>query len=303
MAKDYDIVQLAKASLEKDNARVMQLIDAIIVNSKRSSKIGLSERLENLKKSYENKRTMSSTPVASPLNKLGVGKIFEQEQPTIGSLSNLTLKDEVLSTLLSLQKEYLNREKLEIRGIYPRNRVLLTGPPGNGKTSIANALSGLYNIPILSIKLEGIINSYLGASLTNLSNAFAHAACEPCVLFLDELESICSERSSSNDVGEAARLTATLLLKIDRLPNHVILVAATNHPEMLDRAVQRRFQVKINLENPSIEMIRFFIVEFKRKYNMEFEGEEVELEGKLLGLSFSEIEQFCLSELRNQILS
>lgn len=136
-------------------------------------------------------------------------------------------------------------------GIEPDNRLLLSGPPGNGKTSVAEAIASELMLPFYVIRYEGVVSSSLGETAARLDNAFEFARTRRCVLFFDELDTIAKERSDEHETGEIKRAVSTLLHQIDRLPLHVFLVGATSHSELLDRAVWRRFQIRAELEPPN----------------------------------------------------
>src|SRR5690606_12529058 len=145
----------------------------------------------------------------------------------------------------------------------PRNRVMLAGPPGNGKTSLAEALATELMIPFITVRYEGIMDSYLGETSNKLNNLFEYVRTRHCVLFFDEFDTIGKERGDTQETGEIKRVVSSLLLQIDRLPSHVIVVTATNHPELLDRAVWRRFQLKIELNLPNKKQIDEWIDMFE----------------------------------------
>ena len=127
-------------------------------------------------------------------------------------------------------------------GLQPRHRVLLAGPPGNGKTALAEAIAEALALPFLIVRYEALIGSFLGETAQRLAQLFAFARTLPCVLFFDEFDVVGKERGDAHETGEIKRVVSNLLLQIDALPSHVIAVAATNHSELLDSAVWRRFQ-------------------------------------------------------------
>jgi len=142
-------------------------------------------------------------------------------------------------------------ELLRSHNIEPRNRVLLEGAPGNGKTSLAEAIAAESMLPFYAVRYEGIVSSFLGETAGRIDQVFEFARTRRCVLFFDEFDTIAKERADEHETGEIKRVVSTLLLQIDRLPSHVIVVAATNHGELLDRAAWRRFQLRLALQPPS----------------------------------------------------
>ena len=132
----------------------------------------------------------------------------------------------------------------------PRNRVLLQGAPGNGKTSLAEAIAAEAMLPFYVARYEGIVSSFLGETAGRIDHMFEFVRTRRCVLFFDEFDTIAKERADTHETGEIKRVVSTLLLQIDRLPSHVIVVSATNHAELLDRAAWRRFQIRLFLNPP-----------------------------------------------------
>ena len=117
-----------------------------------------------------------------------------------------------------LVEEQRRSELLRSYGIEPRNRLLLSGPPGNGKTSVAEAIAARLMLPFYVVRYEGVVSSFLGETAARLDDAFEFARTRRCVLFFDELDTIAKERSDEHETGEIKRVVSTLLLQIDRLP-------------------------------------------------------------------------------------
>ncbi|HEX7668065.1 MAG TPA: ATP-binding protein, partial [Polyangiaceae bacterium] len=132
----------------------------------------------------------------------------------------------------------------------PRHRLLFIGPPGNGKTSLAEAIAGELSLPLLRVRYDAVIGSYLGETASRLARLFDHVRTRQCVLFFDEFDALGKERGDEHETGEIKRVVNSLLLSIDALPSYVVVIGASNHPELLDRAVWRRFQVRIELPPP-----------------------------------------------------
>ena len=202
----------------------------------------------------------------------------------------------------NIVEEQMRADLLRSYNIEPRNRVMLIGPPGNGKTSLAEVIASSLMLPLLSVKYESIIGSYLGETSSRLNSLFDYIRTQNCVLFFDEFDSIGKERGDIHETGEIKRVVSSLLLQIDKLPSYVIVVVATNHPELLDKAVWRRFQLKAILQKPTIKEINIFLNTYQKKYNIDF-GKSQTIAQNLKGLSFSEIKEFCDDILRKYILS
>jgi MoxR-like ATPase len=149
-----------------------------------------------------------------------------------------------------LIREHERRHLLEEANLTPSTRILLTGPPGNGKTMTARWIACRLHLPIFEIEPGHILTSLMGESAHNLTSLLAEATARPGVVLLDELDAYARDRGQGNDIAEPKRLVNTLLLELDRWPERSLLIAATNHAEALDNAVRRRFESTFVLDQP-----------------------------------------------------
>jgi len=146
--------------------------------------------------------------------------------------------------------------RLAAAGLHPTHKLLLTGPPGTGKTHTARWLAFTLERPLITLDLPQLVAHELGRSARNLQAALNAAARHEAVLFVDELDAIGKARAEAGDVGEMTRLVNVLLLELDRWPHERLLVAATNHETLLDPALLRRFERRLELRRPGPEVRR-----------------------------------------------
>ncbi len=152
--------------------------------------------------------------------------------------------------------------ELELAGVNIKKTLLLHGCPGCGKTSIAHYISEQTGLPLVVARLDGIVSSLLGSTAKNIRKIFDYANSVPCILFLDEFDAIAKARNDQHELGELKRVINSLLQNIDAMPDDKVLIAATNHAEMLDDAIWRRFVQTVEVGLPSedeiVEMIDIF---------------------------------------------
>ena len=188
-------------------------------------------------------------------------------------------QDIVLSDLVGSQvDEFINlvkhQSELELAGVEIKKSLLLYGKPGCGKTSIAHYISEKTGLPLIVARLDGIVSSLLGSTAKNLRKIFEYATSMPCILFLDEFDAIAKARNDAHELGELKRVINSLLQNIDSMPSSSVLIAATNHPEMLDPAVWRRFVQIIEVGLPAGEDIADMVNVFTGDFRSELSGDK-----------------------------
>lgn len=194
---------------------------------------------------------------------------------------------------------YENREKLIANKIPVNSSILLYGPPGTGKTKTASYIASMLGLPLVTARTDALISSYLGATSKNIRMLMDYAQSTPCVLFLDEFDALAKIRDDSNEIGELKRVVVTLLQNIDSLKD-VVLIAATNHEKLLDKAVWRRFHYKIEISLPN-DGVRRNIARrlIKEDFNKKIMEVFVELTE---GMSGADIEAICYEYLKEKAI-
>lgn len=214
-------------------------------------------------------------------------------------LSDLVLAEAPASALAGLLNEVRQWPALDAAGIPRRNRLLLSGPPGCGKTTAVSALAGELGRPLVTARVEGLISSYLGETAANLNSLFEFASSGPYVLFLDEFDSLGKTREDSSDHGELRRVVNAVLQQIDRYTGPSLIVAATNHSNILDSALWRRFDAVVELPLPDQAQIVTLLNRLLPKLTKEHAQE---LATELLGLPHAGVEFFANAVRRAAVL-
>lgn len=199
--------------------------------------------------------------------------------------------------LLEIIQERKSYKELLTAGLEPIRSMIFTGPPGVGKTLAAHWIASKLELPIYTLDLASVMSSLLGKTGTNIKAVIEHAKSIPCILFLDEFDAIAKRRDDDKDVGELKRLVNVLLQAIDEWPSTSVLIAATNHPDMLDPAAWRRFEATLRFENPPIQLIEGILTDAKVSPKI-----AKQLAAHLLGNSFSDINRIVLTAKKRAIL-
>lgn len=301
MARSDLLVKLVKAWATSDKSLFKNTVEAMVTDERSKNHHILADRLlESLRTVYSSSNPSTVSPSTGTDERIDnmLMEIVPRNQ-----LKNLVLSPAVSEACNELIEEQMRIDVLRSYNLEPRHRILLTGPPGNGKTSLAEGLAESLMVPLFVVRYEGVIGSYLGETSLRIQRLFDHIRTHNSVLFFDEFDAIGKERGDEHETGEIKRVVSSLLLQIDRLPSHVVIVAATNHPELLDRAVWRRFQLRLSLDMPGIKQIEEWIVHFSEMNSkMDLKISPKSIAEKLHGLSYAEIREFFLDVQRRYVL-
>lgn len=190
---------------------------------------------------------------------------------------------------------------LDRHGVGITPSLLMYGPPGCGKTELSHYISSKLQLPLITARADALVSSFLGSTAKNLRMLFEHSMGRPCVLFLDEFDSIAKLRDDKHELGELKRVVVSLLQNIDALNNKTVLLAATNHEHLLDPAVWRRFGFKLQIEKPDEsarkQMVQAFLAEYAAIDSVKL---SVALSEDLTG---ADIKQVCEDSKRSAILA
>ncbi|WP_339518424.1 MULTISPECIES: AAA family ATPase [Pseudomonas] len=295
-----DLAQVARLALSEKTDDV-RLFIARLVRQYRSSEPTLADQLDNYLRTIapsgstafmrrEKPSTNGDSAPPAPVDnesRLSLLKVFSDEASYPAPLLTVTIEE----SLAQLIKERKQIKKLASLGLHPTKSSVFVGPPGVGKTITARWIAAQLGVPLFVLDLTTVMSSLLGKSGANIRAALDYAKRTPSVLFLDEIDAIAKRRSDESDIGELKRLVTVILQEVDEWPSTGLLLAATNHPELIDPALWRRFDLVIEFQSPDAQAVEIAIKRFLGPDLHKFEKWIGILSYALQNQSFSDIER------------
>ncbi|HEV8238596.1 MAG TPA: ATP-binding protein [Thermoanaerobaculia bacterium] len=302
MARSDLLLSLVKAGTAGDRRGFRSATEAIIAEERAKRHNVLADQLT---RAIQSNGSGPYGPVmTAPVNEQAArARDFIAEVVPRRKLDELILPPVVRRAVDELIEEQQRADLLRANGLEPRHRLLLVGPPGTGKTTLAEAVAEAAGIPLYVVRYEGIIGSYLGETAARLKRVFDYVRTTPCLVFFDEFDAIGKERGDLHETGEIKRVVTSLLMQMDDLPSYTVIAAATNHPELLDRASWRRFQLRLTLPMPDTRALSRYIDAFTPRFPEALGRTPAAIAAKLGNVSYAEVEQFCLDVLRRSVLA
>lgn len=257
MASSEQLKALLKSHIDGDEARFYSVAMQVAAHEAKVGHGKLAEELRLLIDSAKAKRPAETiarkpTPISQPRGELS--SLLEVSYPH-ARLTDMILEQTVANSLNRIIKEQRNFAKIREHGLHPRRKLLLIGPPGTGKTMTASVLAGELGIPLFLVRLDALITKYMGETAAKLRQVFDSIRDVRGVYFFDEFDAIGSQRGLTNDVGEIRRVLNSFLQMIEQDDSNSLIIAATNHPEILDYALFRRFDDVVEYGLPTVSQI------------------------------------------------
>lgn len=258
MAKADQIKALIRSHAEGDNARFYSVAMQVAAQAARNGHGKLAEELRDLVDKAK-ARTGSAVsrpapgpvPLAQPRGELA--GLLTVSYPT-ARLPDMALSAPLRERLERVIREQRQRERLRRHGFGPLRKLLLIGPPGTGKTMTASVIAGELGLPLFTIQLDGLITKFMGETAAKLRLVFEAIQSTRGVYLFDEFDALGGHRGASNDVGEIRRVLNSFLQFLERDESESLVLGATNHVGLLDRALFRRFDAVFEYDLPSADI-------------------------------------------------
>jgi SpoVK/Ycf46/Vps4 family AAA+-type ATPase len=248
-----EIMKLIEGGLNQDVTKVYNYSQLLISKVEATGDVKTAKRLKSVINKSSKNEPMKSKEFSSLLklpvdseSRLPLAEFKKYDEGSIFLSVDENLKSRIDEFIFLLS----NADLFAKKGIRTHRTMLLYGEPGTGKTQIARYIASVTNLPLVVVRLDGIISSYLGSTSKNIRMLFDFVNRTPCILFLDEFDAIAKMRDDTNELGELKRVVNALLQNIDSMDSEIPVIAATNHKHLLDPAIWRRFDYKIQTKIP-----------------------------------------------------
>lgn len=303
MASGRHLRDLIAAYVERDDAAVRGAAEAIIAEERAKNNRLLADDLEALLHSGRKipaRQLRSSLLRDVPKDRETGIALVDVSEPDY-DWDRLVLSPGTLRKLQRITEEHHRRDILAAAGLKPTRRVLFYGPPGCGKSISASVVAGVLSRPLVTVRLDALISSYLGETASNLRRVFDFVQRDLCVALFDEFDAIGKDRDNQFEHGELKRLVNSLLQLMDSYGDDSLLIASTNHEKLLDNAAWRRFEAVVAFGRPPPAARARLL----RKYLKAFDTSELcvaELAQRLRGMSGADIELVATDAARCAVL-
>jgi SpoVK/Ycf46/Vps4 family AAA+-type ATPase len=303
MASGKLLRKLIKSGIDGDNDSFRQVSEAIINEERLKQHHLLANDLERILYG----RTQNATPSmrrlveSIPTDRERGMPLLEVREP-VRSLSDVVLSDENRSCIEELLMEHHRVETLQSFGMHAVDRILFCGPPGCGKTLTAEVVATELSRPLVIVRIDSVISSYLGETAASLRKVFDFISASPMVVLFDEFDALAKERSDLAEHGEIKRVVNAVLQMLDAYEGQSIMIAATNHEAILDSAVWRRFEEVLVFEPPNLEQVRKLLEMKLRGVRREFSTDDAKTVGMFNGMTYADVERVLRRAIKEMVL-
>ena len=303
MASAEQLKSLLKSHIDGDESHFLSVAMQVAAHEAKVGHGKLAEELRAMIDAAKSRRSNDShfkkpIPISQPRGELAT--LLEVSYPK-ARLSDMILDPTVEDRLNRIVKEQRNIGKIREHGLRPRRKLLLVGPPGTGKTLTASVLAGELGIPLFLVRLDVLITKYMGETAAKLRQVFDAVRDVRGIYFFDEFDAIGSQRGLANDVGEIRRVLNSFLQMIEQDDSNSPIIAATNHPEVLDYALFRRFDDIVEYGLPNLPQIVAVLKNRLAGFSQPIKNWE-SMANKGEGLSYAEITRASEDAIKDAII-
>jgi SpoVK/Ycf46/Vps4 family AAA+-type ATPase len=304
MADAEQLKALVKSHVDGDDSHFYSVAMQVAASEAKRGHGNLAQELRALIDEAKKKKVSEGIigkpiPLAKPRGELSA--LLSASYPKL-RMSDMILEKSIEERLNRIIKEQRQMIKIRSHGLAPRKKLLLVGPPGTGKTMSASVLAGELGLPLLVVRLESLITKYMGETAAKLRLIFDAITQSRGVYLFDEFDSIGSQRGQVNDVGEIRRILSSFLQMIEQDDSDSIILAATNHPKVLDYALFRRFDDIIEYALPDKPLI-MKLLKSRLSVIKTIRIAWKKLAEEAFGLSYADLSKVCEDAIRDAIIS
>lgn len=310
MASANQIKQLVRHFTKRDDSRFLSVVMQIAAHEAKIGHTKFAEELRTLvetaKLSWANKNSQDPMPKALTPNtsRIDLGNstdLFSVSHPTV-KLQDIFLSSSTEIRIKRFLEENRNSKKIRQFGLTPRRHLLLYGPPGTGKTMTASVVAHELHLPLFTVRMDSLMTKFMGETSAKLRSIFEYIRSHKGVYLFDEFDTIGSKRSVTNDVGEVRRVLNTFLQLLDEHVSDSLIISATNHKEILDHALYRRFDDVIEYHNPYLNNIQSLIESRFITFDLNvYDWSEITKAAE--GLSYAEVVKSCDDSIKFAIIN
>lgn len=226
-----------------------------------------------------------------------------EERPVVREEDDIVLSEGTMKALREIIREHQRADLLRAHGLQPARKLLFFGPPGCGKTLAAEVIAGALSMPLVLVRLDSLVSSFLGETASNLRRVFDFVSRTPVVALFDEIDALTKDRGDSADHGELKRAVNAVLQMMDGYRGASLLIATTNYESILDRAVWRRFDETLRFDKPDDRQISQLLALKLAGVRRNFDPEDDRVRGWFQGLSHADIERVLRRAVKDMVLA
>lgn len=306
MASGKVLRQLIRAGADGDIAAFKAASHSIIEEERQKQHHLLANDLERLLYGTQNDISSIVRKLRKgselPTNKDN-GLALLEERAVVREEKDIILSDATQTLLSEIIHEHNRADVLRSYGLRPAQKLLFCGPSGCGKTLAAEVIAHSLSLPLVIVRLDSVISSFLGETASNLRKVFDYVAQYPVVALFDEFDALAKDRGDAADHGELKRSVNAVLQMLDSYKGESLLIATTNYESLLDQAVWRRFDETLSFELPTLEQIKRLLALKLSGVRREFDTDDHEIANLFKGMSHGDIERVLRRAVKEMILS